>query len=112
MDLYIQQCQGLSAQSQATAIISNNIANVNTTGFKRSEASSPRLVTVESASARYSPGAVTVNRLQQTDLQGQIAQTSSSLDVAIAGDGFFTVRAEESLDQAGDFQIYKKRSVL
>ena len=38
---------GLSAQSQATGIISNNIANVNTTGFKRSEAAFAALVTVE-----------------------------------------------------------------
>ncbi len=95
---------GLSAQSQATAIISNNIANVNTTGFKRSEAAFAALVTVESASARYSPGAVTVNRLQQVDQQGQIAQTSSSLDVAVAGDGMFTVRAENTLDLEGDFK--------
>jgi len=95
---------GLNAQSQATAIISNNIANVSTTGYKRSEASFAALVTVESASARYSPGAVKVNRLQKVDEQGQIQQTGSSLDVAIAGDGFFTVRAENTLDQAGDFK--------
>lgn len=96
---------GLGAQSQATSIISNNIANVNTTGFKRSEASFAALVTVKSASARYSPGAVRVNRLQQVDQQGQIAQTSSSLDVAISGDGFFTVRGESQLDQVGDFKF-------
>ncbi len=96
---------GLSAQSQSTAIISNNIANVNTTGFKRSEAAFAALVTVESASARYSPGAVTVNRLQQVDQQGQIAQTGSTLDVAIAGDGFFTVRSENTLDVEGDFKF-------
>lgn len=94
---------GLSAQSQATGIISNNIANVNTTGFKRSEAAFAALVTVESASARYSPGAVTVNRLQQVDQQGQIQQTASTTDVSIAGDGFFVVRSENSLDQTGDF---------
>ncbi|MEM6812222.1 MAG: flagellar hook-basal body complex protein [Pseudomonadota bacterium] len=96
---------GLNAQSQSTAIISNNIANVNTTGFKRSEASFASLVTVESASARYSPGAVKVNRLQQVDEQGQIQQTASSTDVAISGDGFFTVRSEESLDIPGDFKF-------
>ncbi|MCI5060240.1 MAG: flagellar hook-basal body complex protein [Alphaproteobacteria bacterium] len=95
---------GLTAQSQATAIISNNIANVNTTGFKRSEATFAALVTVESAAARYSPGAVTVNRLQQIDQQGQITQTGSMTDVSIAGDGFFTVRAENSLDLVGDFK--------
>ncbi len=96
---------GLNAQSQATSIISNNIANVNTTGFKRSEAAFAALVTVESATAKYSPGAVKVNRLQQVDQQGQIQQTGSSLDVAIAGDGFFTVRSEESLDVQGDYKF-------
>ncbi len=96
---------GLSAQSQATAIISNNIANVNTTGFKRAEAAFAALVTVESAAARYSPGAVTVNRLQHVDQQGQIAQTGSSIDVAIAGDGMFTVRAENDLALTGDFKF-------
>lgn len=94
---------GTQAQSQATAIISNNIANVNTTGFKRSEAAFAALVTVESASAAYSPGAVRVNRLQQVDQQGQIFQTSSSTDVAIAGDGFFAVRPVNSLDIEADF---------
>jgi flagellar hook protein FlgE len=96
---------GLNAQSQATAIIANNIANVNTTGFKRSEAAFAALVTVESASAKYSPGAVKVHRLQQVDQQGQIAQTGSGLDVAIAGDGFFTVRSENNLDLQGDFKF-------
>lgn len=95
---------GLGAQSQATAIISNNIANVNTTGFKRSEAAFAALVTVESAAARYSPGAVKVHRLQQVDQQGQIQQTGSMTDVSIAGDGFFAVRSENSLDQVGDFK--------
>lgn len=96
---------GLGAQSQATAIISNNIANVNTTGFKRSEAAFAALVTVESAAARYSPGAVTVHRMQMVDEQGQIQQTGSNLDVSIAGDGFFTVRAENTLDLVGDFKF-------
>ncbi len=96
---------GLSAQSQATGIISNNIANVNTTGFKRSEAAFAALVTVESASAKYSPGAVTVNRLQQVDQQGQIQQTSSTTDVAVAGDGFFVVRAQNTLDETGTFKF-------
>ena len=95
---------GLGAQSQATAMISNNIANVNTTGFKRSDAAFAALVTVESASARYSPGAVKVHRMQQIDQQGQIQQTGSSLDVSIAGDGFFTIRSENNLDIPGDFK--------
>ncbi len=84
---------GLAAQSQATAIISNNIANVNTTGFKRSEAAFASLVTVESYASRYSPGSVQVNRMQQVGQQGQIAQTGSATDVAISGDGFLAVKS-------------------
>jgi len=94
---------GLDAQSQATAIISNNIANVNTTGFKRSEATFAALVTVESAAARYSPGTVDMNRIQRIDQQGQIAASSSSTDIALSGNGFFVVRDENEVEQTGEF---------
>jgi flagellar hook protein FlgE len=60
----------LSAQSQSTSMISNNIANVNTTGFKRSEAAFYSLVTTETRSSRYSPGTVGVNRVQKVNQQG------------------------------------------
>ena len=67
---------GLNAQSQATSMISNNIANVNTVGFKRSEASFFSLVTTEGSSSRYSPGTVSLNRLQRIDQQGPIQQSA------------------------------------
>lgn len=92
---------GLNAQSQSTAIISNNIANVNTVGFKRSEASFFSLVTTESRSSTYSPGTVAVNRIQRVDQQGPIQQTSSSTDVAVSGNGFFTVK--RSADDLQEF---------
>lgn len=82
----------LTAQSQSTAMISNNIANVNTTGFKRSEAAFYSLVTTEGRSSRYSPGTVAVNRIQRVNEQGPIQQTSSSTDVAVSGNGFFAVK--------------------
>ena len=85
---------GLSAQSQSMAMISNNIANVNTTGFKRSEASFFSLVTTEGRSSRYSPGTVSVNRVQRVDQQGPIQQTSSATDVAVSGNGFFVVKQD------------------
>jgi flagellar hook-basal body protein len=89
----------LFAQSQNTAIISNNIANINTTGFKRSEASFQSLVTTESRLARYSPGTVSVNRLQRVDQQGALQQTSSATDASISGNGFFPVRRGTDLSQ-------------
>lgn len=91
---------GLSAQSQATAMISNNIANVSTVGFKRSEASFFSLVTSESRSSLYSPGTVAVNRVQRVDQQGPIQQTASSTDAAISGNGLFIVkRSDDNLQE-------------
>ncbi len=87
---------GLSAQSQATAMISNNIANVNTVGFKRSEAAFFSLVTTESRGSRYSPGTVAVNRIQRVDQQGPIQQSVSSTDVSISGNGFFVIKRDPS----------------
>lgn len=84
----------LSAQSQNTAIISNNIANVNTTGFKRAEAAFFSLVTTEGNSSRYSPGTVTANRIQRVDQQGPITQSSSGTDASISGNGFFAIKRD------------------
>jgi len=89
----------LFAQSQNTAIISNNIANINTTGFKRSEASFQSLVTTESRSSRYSPGTVSVNRLQRVDQQGSIQQTASATDASVSGNGFFPVKRSTDFGQ-------------
>lgn len=86
----------LSAQSQSMAMISNNISNVNTTGFKRSEAAFYSLVTSQSRLSRYSPGTVAVNRQQRVDQQGPIQQTSSSTDAAISGNGFFPVKRDNN----------------
>ncbi len=84
----------LTAQSQNTAIISNNIANINTTGFKRSEASFFSLVTTQGNTSRYSPGTVTANRIQRVTQQGPITQSSSSTDASISGNGFFAVKRD------------------
>ena len=87
---------GLGAQSQATAMVANNIANVNTIGFKRSEAAFYSLVTSEGRSSRYSPGTVAVNRVQRVNQQGPIQQTGSTTDAAISGNGMFAVKRDAS----------------
>lgn len=92
---------GLGAQSQSTAMIANNIANVNTIGFKRSEAAFFSLVTSEGRSSRYSPGTVAVNRVQRVNQQGPIQQTGSTTDAAISGNGMFPVK--RSADNGQEF---------
>lgn len=86
----------LTAQSQAMGTISNNIANVNTVGYKRIEASFSSLVTTEAREGRYTPGSVTAHRENTLNQQGAIQQTSSSTDVAVAGNGFFIVQRAPS----------------
>lgn len=92
---------GMNAQSKSTAMISNNIANLNSTGFKRSEAAFYDMVTTTNVNSRYSPGVVTATRVQRVDQQGQIQQTVSSLDAGISGNGFFAVK--RAPDDAMDF---------
>ncbi|MBI1300144.1 MAG: flagellar hook-basal body complex protein [Alphaproteobacteria bacterium] len=84
----------LTAQSQNTAIISNNIANINTTGFKRSEAAFFSLVTTQGNTSRFSPGTVTANRIQRVDQQGAITQSASGTDASVSGRGFFAVKRD------------------
>lgn len=84
----------LNAQSQSMSMISNNIANVNTVGYKRSEATFSSLVTSETRAARYTPGSVLANREQTIDQQGAIQQTNSTTDIALSGNGFFVVQNE------------------
>ncbi len=113
MGLFGSLFTGVSAlfgQSQNTAIISNNIANITTTGFKRSEAAFQSLVTAQGGTSAYSPGTVTVNRLQRVSQQGALQQTASTTDAAVSGNGFFAVRAETDSDteflytRAGQFR--------
>ncbi len=84
----------LTAQSQNTAIIANNIANMNTTGFKRSEAAFFSLVTTQGNTSRYSPGTVTANRIQRVTQQGPISQSASGTDASISGNGFFAIKRD------------------
>ncbi len=82
---------GLKAQASSMAMISDNIANANTVGYKRSVADFETLVTQSGSSATYAPGGVSANTVQKIDQQGLINASSSTTDVAIAGRGFFAV---------------------
>ncbi|HEV7369216.1 flagellar hook protein FlgE [Arenibaculum sp.] len=82
----------LSAQSQSMGMISNNIANVNTVGYKRNVASFSDLVTQETRSTAYAPGGVRASTQTTINQQGILQQTSSSTDAAVSGEGFFVVK--------------------
>ncbi|WP_407117071.1 flagellar hook protein FlgE [Bradyrhizobium sp. LMG 9283] len=81
----------LSAQSQSLSMISDNIANSSTTGYKTTSAMFDDLVTASSNTTSYASGGVTVSGRANITQQGLLAATSNATDVAIQGSGFFVV---------------------
>lgn len=82
---------GLVANSSALAAISDNIANVNTTAYKRNQVNFANAVTSQAVKGRYSAGGVQSITRQYVSQQGLIQASGSSTDLAISGDGFFVV---------------------
>ncbi len=80
---------GLVANSSALAAISDNIANVNTTAYKRNHVSFATMVTSQAVTGEYSAGGVGSKNQQFVSQQGLIQGTSQNTDLAISGDGFF-----------------------
>ncbi|HEY4029459.1 MAG TPA: flagellar hook protein FlgE [Caulobacteraceae bacterium] len=79
---------GLTANASALAATSDNIANVNTVGYKRAQTNFSDLVTAASAQD-YSAGGVTTSTTSYVTQQGLMQSTSSPTDLAISGSGFF-----------------------
>ncbi len=92
-------------------VISNNIANAETAGFKKSNAQFSDLVATGSASdPRTTPGiGATVSAISQDFGLGQLEQTGRALDLAINGDGFITttnvVSGEINFTRNGNLQL-------
>ena len=92
---------GLFAQSQSLGMIGDNIANVNTHGYKAVRNRFSSLVTTASNQTTHSPGGVQSNVLRGVDQQGLLEAASSSTDLAISGNGMFAVNAEA--DSSGEY---------
>ncbi len=82
---------GLAANSAALTTISNNIANVNTTSYKRVTTDFQSIVTGSSSSSFFNSGGVKAAFRQTVSAPGELAATNSSLDLGIDGQGFFAV---------------------
>jgi flagellar basal-body rod protein FlgG len=95
---------GLDAEQTRMSVISNNLANVNTTGFKRDRAVFADLMyqnvrqsgasstqDTNLPSGLYLGTGVRTVSTQKLHSQGNIVQTNNSFDVAIQGNGFFQV---------------------
>lgn len=84
---------GLKAQSSKIGTISDNIANVNTIGYKQASAVFSSLVVNSSSAVSYQTGGVRGGTRLDISKQGLLASSESPTDLAISGGGFFVVRA-------------------
>jgi flagellar hook protein FlgE len=85
---------GLQSNSAALAAISENIANVNTVGYKTNQVDFETLVTNSANTGTYDAGGVTTVNQQFVTQQGSATQTASPTDLAIAGQGMFVTSAQ------------------
>ena len=100
---------GLAANSAALAAISQNIANVNTVGYKRTASEFQTLVNSQSASGgSYSAGGVTTNTRSFIGPEGQLQRTSESTDLAVAGQGFFVTTTQPEGVAATDTRLFTR----
>ncbi|MDR2386877.1 MAG: flagellar hook-basal body complex protein, partial [Deltaproteobacteria bacterium] len=86
---------GLSALSTGMQVISNNIANVNTVGFKAARTNFEDLISQDywsNGKINQIGRGVKVSTVQQMFTQGSFMNSAQDTDMAITGDGFFQVR--------------------
>jgi flagellar basal-body rod protein FlgG len=84
---------GMAAQQQRLDALSNDVANVNTTGYKHTRVAFRDLLYTQDRSGVVSSGAgAAATPVGRGFAQGALRETGSKLDVAIEGDGFLQVR--------------------
>ena len=95
---------GLNAAASELSVTANNIANANTTGFKESRAQFADLFNSSAVglSDTQVGGGSRLAGVQQLFTQGNVNFTSNALDMAINGDGFFTLSNEGALSYTRD----------
>jgi flagellar hook protein FlgE len=118
MSFYIS-LSGLKAAQADLSTISNNVANVNATAFKKSRsnfgdifAAAPMQTTTQVAGQ-----GTRINGIQQQFTQGTIETTDKTLDLAITGEAFFTVKtppptSQISYTRNGAFELDENRYVV
>ncbi|MEQ9170443.1 MAG: flagellar hook-basal body complex protein [Rhodospirillales bacterium] len=118
LSIFQQATLAMMGQSQKLNTISQNIANMNTDGYKRTDSEFQTLMnrgftslgatTAEGASGTYNSdlGGVKPIDLQRISNQGQVRTTDRNLDVAIIGDGFFMVSPDINVN--GNIQYTRR----
>lgn len=100
---------GLAAQGQAISVISDNLANTNTIGYKASRALFSQLVTSSGVSGtQYNAGGLATSVRRDQGTQGSLTASNSVTDLAISGNGFF--RVSDSAELSTDSSYFYTRA--
>lgn len=110
---------GLAGSQTELSVISNNIANVGTSGFKRSRAEFGDIIAtspLQNPGRVYGSGSV-IKSIKQQFTQGPIQSSLNVLDLALTGQGFFAVKPklasnEVSFSRNGSFTVDSDRYVV
>jgi flagellar hook protein FlgE len=107
---------GLNAANQDLNVTANNLANVSSTGFKSSRAEFGDLfASTQRGVSRTAVGnGVSVSEVAQQFTQGNIETTGNNLDIAISGNGFFTLSTGGALSYTrdGEFEMDQNGNVI
>jgi flagellar hook-basal body protein len=110
---------GLNGSQADISASSNNIANVGTTGFKRSRAEFGDIFAtspLQNSSSSIGSGTI-IKGVKQQFTQGNIASSLNALDLAISGQGFFCLKPSLTSSQTvytrnGSFNVDNNRNVV
>lgn len=109
---------GLNSATKQLAVTSNNIANVGTSGFKRSRADFGDIFStspLQKSSSQIGQG-VSLKQVSQEFSQGNVSTSGNSLDLAITGDGFFPLKSADGLQDVytrnGAFTLNDQNNVV
>lgn len=117
MSIYTAMRSGVSAlaaNSSAMAVISDNIANLNTVGYKRGLTDFTAMLNSQTGGTSYNAGGVLSSTRRLVDVQGSLEQSRSATDLAVAGNGFFVVSENDqpltnggsvAFTRAGSFSV-------
>ncbi|MFT4920383.1 MAG: flagellar hook protein FlgE [Zhongshania aliphaticivorans] len=107
---------GLNAAQSQLDVTANNIANVNTTGFKGSRAAFADVyATSNNDVTKTTPGAgARLATITQQFSQGNVDFTDNNLDLAVSGEGFFTMKGSGGVTytRAGAFSVDREGFVV
>ena len=96
---------GMNAQANRLSTVADNIANANTTGYKKASTQFSSLI-LPSTGGAYNSGGVNTDVRYSISAQGTFTYTTSATDLAINGEGFFIVKGTDGIEyltRAGAF---------